>query len=58
MRGRHACRAGRLCTSINPRLFETAPYGIVVLDAACAALTQAKRGGGDRVVIHHPEEKA
>lgn len=29
-----------------------------LLDAACAALTQAKRAGGDRVVIHNPEEKA
>jgi diguanylate cyclase (GGDEF)-like protein/PAS domain S-box-containing protein len=29
-----------------------------LLDTACAALTQAKRAGGDRVVIHHPEEKA
>jgi PleD family two-component response regulator len=28
-----------------------------LLDAACAALTQAKRAGGDRVVIQHTEGK-
>ena len=29
-----------------------------LLDAACAALTQAKRAGGDRVALQHTQEKA
>jgi PAS domain S-box-containing protein/diguanylate cyclase (GGDEF)-like protein len=29
-----------------------------LLDAACAALQQAQRSGGDRVILHHIEEKS